>query len=280
MSKKTEKGPKYISSPLNNPMINYCEYYMSAFEKVSYSLVAFVLGGLASQVFYGGLFKVDGEVTTLTHISNMFFFIIVGLVSVKVFLPAFNNMLKEKRSKILKHQFSNFLEALSTSISSGNTLYSAMQNSKQDLLNQYSEKDYIVIELSEILSGVDNGKTMEQMLESFGTRSGNEDILNFSNVISNCYRLGGNFNDVIRRTREVVMEKFAISDEIETKISSNKMQLNAMSIMPIALVAMLKMSSSDFAANLSSFLGVVVSTIAIGIFVAAYFWGQKIINIR
>lgn len=280
MSKQKEKGPKYIPSPLNTPMINYSEYYMSSFEKIAYSLVAFVLGGLASQVFYGGLFKSDGEATTMTYISNTVVFVLVGLVAVKVFLPAINTMLKEKRNKALRRQFANFLEALATSVSSGNTLYAAMQNSKKDLLNQYSERDYIVVELSEILDGVDNGKTMEQMLESFGKRSGNEDILNFSNVISNCYRLGGDFNDVIRRTREVIMEKFAIADEIETKVASNKLQLNAMSLMPIVLVFMLKKSSVDFANNLSSFLGVVVTTIAIGIFVASYFWGQKIIDIR
>ena len=34
------------------------------------------------------------------------------------------------------------------------------------------------------------------------------------------------------------------------------------------------------AENLASFLGVVVTTIAVGIFVASYFWGRKIIDIR
>lgn len=279
LKKKIERAPKYISSPLNNPMINYSEYYMSTIEKVICSLSAFIIGGLVSQVFYGGLFKVDGESTTLTHISNICFFVLVGLISAKLFLPAFNTMLKEKRARNLKHQFSDFLEGLAISVSSGNTLHTSMINSKQDLLNQYSEKDYIIVELTEILSGVDNGKNMEEMIENFGIRSGNEDILNFSNVISNCYRLGGNFSDVIRRTREIISEKFAISDEIETKLSSNKLQLNAMSIMPVILVAMLKVTNPDFAANLSSFLGVFVSTISIGIFAIAYFWGQKIIDI-
>jgi len=50
--------------------------------------------------------------------------------------------------------------------------------------------------------------------------------------------------------------------------------------MPIVLVAMLKVSSTSFAQNLSSLLGVIVTTFAIGLFIAAYFWGQKIIDIR
>lgn len=118
------------------------------------------------------------------------------------------------------------------------------------------------------------------MISAFGKRSGNEDIENFSNVISNCYRLGGDFKSVVRRTRDIIRDKIAVSDEIETKLASNKLQYNAMCVMPLFLVAMLKAASADFAANLASAVGVVVTTFALGIFAAAYFWGRKILDIR
>ena len=56
MGKKAERGPKYIASPLNNDMINYAEYYLSATEKALFFLLTFVAGGAAGMVFYGGLF--------------------------------------------------------------------------------------------------------------------------------------------------------------------------------------------------------------------------------
>ena len=166
------------------------------------------------------------------------------------------------------------------SLTAGNTVNDSFINAERDLQNQYSEGEMIVRELMEITTGLSNGKTLEEMLISFGDRSNNEDILNFSNVMSNCYRLGGDFKDVVRKTSDIINDKIAVAQEIETKISSNKLQLNAMTLMPIALVAMLKMSSPSFAENLSSFLGVLVTTVAIGIFVASYFWGQKIVDIR
>ena len=92
--------------------------------------------------------------------------------------------------------------------------------------------------------------------------------------------MGGDFKTVVRKTRDIISDKMAIEDEIVTKISSNKLQHNAMCLMPILLVAMLKMSSPSFAENLASFLGVLVTTAAVGIFVASYFWGRKIIDIR
>ena len=86
---KKEREPKYIPSPLNNNMINYKEYYMGANEKIGYSLLIFVIGGLVGLVFYGGLFKSDGDATLATHISNAIFFCIVGIVALKFFMKTF-----------------------------------------------------------------------------------------------------------------------------------------------------------------------------------------------
>lgn len=277
---KKEREPKYIPSPLNNNMINYKEYYMSMNEKIGYSLLIFIIGGLVGLVFYGGLFKSDGDATLATHISNIIFFCIMGLIALKFFLKTVIQNLKNKRDNKLQKQFMDMLENLSFSLSSGNTVNDSFLNARGDLLNQYTEKDMIIVELNEIVNGIQNGKTLEEMMQSFGKRSGNEDIENFANVISNCYRLGGDFNSVIRKTRMILGDKVAISDEINTKLMSNKLQLNVMCIMPVVLVGLLKVSSTSFAQNLSSLIGVVVTTFSIGLFIAAYFWGQKIIDIR
>lgn len=279
MARKKERGPKTIPSPLNNPMINYAEYYMSAGEKVLSFLALFFVGGAVGWVFYGGLFKRNGAATIATRISDVVVFILVGLIAVKVFRPAVQRLLKEKRDKKLRVQFRDMLETLATSLASGNTVMTSFLNAKDDLLNQYTESDLIIQELTEIQTGLHNGLTLEVMLTAFGERSGNEDIQNFSNVISNCFRIGGDFKVAVRKTRDMIAEKMAVEDEIQTKIASNKLQHNAMCVMPIILVAMMKTMSSSFADNLASPVGVVVTTVAICIFVASYFWGRKIIDI-
>lgn len=281
MSKTNQQNePKYVPSVLNNPMLNYKVYYMSLGEKILYFLLTFGAGGAVGIVFYGGLFKVEGEATTATMISNIVVFCLVGLLAVKFFIPAIRASLKNKRDKTLRKQFMNLLECLSVALAAGNTLNDAFANAKSDMRSQYTEKDMIIQEITEINEGMENGHTLEEMMTAFGQRAENEDIENFANVISNCYRMGGNFKDVIKKTRDIISDKIAIEEEIETKLSSNKLQHNAMCLMPIALVAMLKLSSPSFAANLSSFLGVIITTIAIAIFVGSYFWGQKIIDIK
>ena len=279
MKKTEDHEPKYIPSKLNNQMINYRVYYMSAIEKILYTLLVLIVGGIVGLVFYGGLFKSGGEKTLATHISNVVVFFGIGLIAVKVFIPTIQKSLKNKRDKTLRNQFQNFLDSLVTSLSSGNTLTDAFSNAYKDLGSQYTEKDFIMKELKEILVGITNGFTLESMLLDFGDRSDSEDIHNFSNIIGNCYRLGGDFKSVVRKTRDIIGDKIAIADEVETKISSNKLQQNAMSFMPVVIVALLKTTNSSFAEHLASLVGVVITTISVGIFIGAYFWGRKIIDI-
>lgn len=280
MAKKELKEPKFILSPINNQMTNYKVYYMSLSEKLMYILLLFAVGGFVGWVFYGGLFKSDGEATTATHISDVIVFCLIGGIAVKCFMPMVQTMLKERRDKALRLQFRDMLENLTSSLAAGNTVADSFVNARDDLSNQYAPSDCIIIELTEIVSGINNGYTLEEMLSAFGVRADSEDIQNFSNVIGNCYRMGGDFKTVVRKTRDIISDKMAIEDEIATKIASNKLQHNVMCIMPIALVAMLKLSNGSFSTNLASPIGVAATTVAIGIFVGAYIWGKKIIDIR
>ena len=53
-----------------------------------------------------------------------------------------------------------------------------------------------------------------------------------------------------------------------------------MSVMPIALVAMIKLMSTDFAANFVTPAGIASSTIALILIVIAYIVGKRIMNIK
>lgn len=277
--KKKERGPEYLTSPLNNPMLNYSEYYFTAKERIIYSVACLGTGGLVGMVFYGGLFKKNGESTGATMVSNLVVFSIFGLLALKFAMPTIRSSLLNRRGKKLRKQFVDLLEALTSLLASGSTVNDAFRNSAVDLQNHYQPTDMIILEITEINNGVINGFTLEEMLQDFGNRSDNRDILSLANVIGNCNRFGGDFQSVIRRTRDVISDKIEVEEEIATKLSSNKLQLNAMTCLPVALVGLLKISSSSFAESLSSPIGVVVTTVALVLIVTAYFWGQKIVDI-
>jgi len=271
---------EYINSPLNNPMLNYKVYVMGPAEKISIMLLAFLAGGAVGLIFYGNLFMSDGLPTTATYISNIVVFAIVGISATKLVFPVYAKSRAEKRNSILKQQFRGMLEALSSSFSTGSNVQNAFASALEDLKLQYSEKDYIIMEMEEIINGTKQNIGIEVMLKDFAERSGNEDVMSFADVFAICYRKGGDMNFVIQRTHSVISDKMAVADEIETKLTSNKMQHNVMSLMPIALVAMLRMTNESFATNFATPIGVMANTVAIAIFIGAYFYGNKIVEIK
>lgn len=284
--KKKEKEqkvmePAYYMSAINTPVLNYKVYYMSKKEKIAYFLLAFIVGAAVGYLFYGGLCKdAYGNPTTMTYILNVVISGGVGFMAGKMFLPIRTKQIIEKRSKELNHQFRDMLDGLTTSLGAGNNIPDSFSNVYQDLRVQYEEDEYILQELKTIISGVQNGIAIEELLFDFGHRSGNDDIMSFADVFKVSYRKGGNIGDIIRDTHGVLSEKMAICEEIETMVASNKTDTMFMVVVPVFLIGFIKLSSPDFAEKFSSIIGVFSTTIGVVCFIAAYYMSSKLLDIE
>ncbi len=279
-NKKTLE-PEYIMSELNTPMINYKVYYMSPSEKVKWFLIAFIVGGIVGITFYGGQFRdSDGLVTDATTICNIIIFTLAGFGAVRFYLPVKTDELLKNRRNELNIQFKAFLEALATSLSSGMNMQESLSVAHEDLKLEFSDNAYIVVEVAEMVYGIQNNIAIEDMLISLGERSQIEDIKNFGNMFAIAYRAGGDLKEIVRRTSSLISEKIEINAEIETAISSNKTQFNIMMVIPVVMILLLRNMSSEFAASFSTVPGVISITLSIGIFVGAYKVGQKILDVK
>ena len=282
MSKKkdTQNEPLYEVSGTNRQMINYKVYKMSANEKSLYFILAFVVGAAVAYLFYGGIGKDDyGNPTILTYILDVVIMAVVGFAASKLFMPVRKEQIIDARKKTLRKQFIDLLDSLATSISSGKNVPNAFVAAREDLLVQYQPDAYIVQEVDNIISGIQNNLDVGAMLLNFGERSGIQDIRTFGRVFETAYSKGANLKDVVRNSHLILSNKCEIETEIETKVASNKNEQNIMIIMPVILVAMLKMSG-DFAANFTTPTGIICTTVAIAAFVGSYFLGRKILKIE
>lgn len=277
----TIEEPEYYSSATNIPTLNYKVYYMKPIEKTITFLIAFVVGALVGYLFYGGIGKDEfGQATTLTIILNVLIPALVGTIAGKLFVPMRIKTIIEKRKKELNHQFRDMLDALTTSLGAGKNVTDAFLGVYEDLKIQYEDDAYILKELEVIISGIHNNIAIEDVLEDFGKRSDNDDIQSFANVFKISYRKGGNIKDIIRNTHNILSDKMEISDDIETLVTSNKMEQNIMILMPIALIGVIKMMSPEFAANFVTPTGIISTTVSIAIFVVAYFIGKSVLDIK
>lgn len=278
---KKEQEPQYYLSATHIEALNYKVYYMTATEKMIYFLLAFVVGAIVGYLFYGGIGKDEyGNSTIVTYVLNTIISVLAGIVAGKMFLPIRTKQILEKRRKQLSIQFRDMLDGITTSLGAGNNMLNSFQAVYEDLKIQYEEDAYIIKELEIILSGIQSNFNIEDMLEDFGRRSGITDIESFANVFKVCYRKGGNMQEVIQNTHAILSKKMEIKEEIETTVSGSKMDQMIMVIMPIALVAIMKTMSPEFAGNFATLAGVIATTIAVGLFIAAYFVGKIIMEIK
>lgn len=280
-NEKKNTEPQFYMSATNIQTFNYRTYCMRTIEKTMYFILAFIIGASVGYLFYGGIGKDEfGQPTTLTWILDISIPIIIGLIAGKLFVPMRIKALIAKQKKELNHQFRDMLDALTTSLGAGKNVNDSFFSIYEDLKIQYDADAFILKELEVIISGIHNNIPIEEVLEDFGKRSDNDDIMSFANVFKISYRKGGNIKDIIRNTHNILSDKMEISEEIETLVTSNKLEQNIMIVMPIALIAIIKMMSPEFATNFVTPTGIISTTISLVIFVAAYFVGKAVLDIK
>lgn len=279
--KEENKEPQYYMSSTNIRTLNYKVYYMSIVEKIIYFLLAFAVGVACGYLFYGGIGKDEfGDPTQITKILNIVIPSIVGCVTGYLFLPIRVNQIIDKRRRMIKTQFRDMLESLSTSLNSGKNVTDAFLAVQQDLSMQYDEDAFIQNELRVIISGIRNNQDIEVLLYDFGRRTGVKDIIMFASIFRISYRKGGNIKEIIKNTNDIMRDKFDIQEDIETSMTSGKSELRMMMVMPVLMIGMFKGMSPDFGANFTTPAGIMSTTISLVIYGVAYFIGSKIMDIK
>lgn len=281
VKKKKETEPQYLNSVTNMPTYNYRVYHMKKLEKLMYFVIAFSVGAMVGYLFYGGIGKNEyGDPTAITYFLNITIPSIIGAAAGIAFVPIRRKQIIAKHKKKISGQFRDMLEALDTSLGAGKNVTDSFYAVYDDMKRQYEEDAHIIEELEVILSGIANNFPIEQLLEDFGKRTDNEDIQDFANVFNVCYRKGGNIKDTVRNTHAILSEKMEIAEDIETLVTSNKLEQNLMLVIPVALIGVIKLMSPEFAENFTTPTGIASTTIAIIIFVISYFVGKAVLNIK
>lgn len=281
LKKEKNTEPQYYVSATNMPTYNYRVYDMKMLEKAMYFLLAFAVGAAVGYLFYGGIGTNEfGEPTRITWILNITISSLVGVIAGIMFVPMRIEQIKLKNQNLLKTQFRDMLEAFNTSLGAGKNVVDSFRSVYEDLKIQYDEGAFIINELEVILSGMANNIAIEDLLYDFGERSDIDDIKSFANVFKICYRKGGNIKDTIRSTHQILSEKMEIVEDIETVLTANKTEQNIMIVMPVIMIALIKLSSPDFATNFTTSAGILSTTLAIVLFVAAYYIGKVVLDIK
>lgn len=243
--------------------VDYNIYKMEMKEILTGFLIGALLGFVVMFMFFD------------IFIFNIAGLVLGGLVGIRVY----QNVLCENRKKALILQFRDMLESLSTSVGTGKNVPEAFLDCLYEMKSQFDDDAYIVKELSRIVAGSSNNINIELLVSDFAARSHNEDIQAFSDVFSVAIRKGGNMRDIISDTKDVISDKITMQMEITSIIAGKKNELNIMILMPFVVVSQVNGMSASSANLSTAIITFIVKLIALGMFVAAYVMGQKMMKI-
>ncbi len=261
--KKKEKEPEQVER--EDGLVDYDVYIMTKKEKTMYIILAAIVIFAVMMVFY----------------ENPFISAVIALLAFK-FPKIRTRQIIEKRKRNLNMQFKDMLYSVSSSMQAGRSIEMAFREAVKDMQILYPNPETpIMVELALIVRALDMNEPVEAAVSAFAERTHIEDITNFADVLRICKRSGGNLVDVVRSTSNVIGDKIETKNEIETLITAKKFESRILCCTPVAMILILTMTSYDYIGIVFRHpLGIIATTIAIAIFVAAFFIGEKIMKIE
>ena len=188
----------------------------------------------------------------------------------------------EKRSRaLLNAQFKDMLDSLAASLRAGYSIENALKECLREMTAVHGEDSPICKELKLMVNQVGIGVSAENIFRQFALRSHVEDIDTFASVFSIAKRTGGDMVEIINRTAADIGEKIDTRSEIGVLVSSRKLEMKIMMLIPAAIILYIDLTSSGLLDPMYGNLrGVIIMTVCLAVYAAAVLLGKKLTDIE
>lgn len=184
----------------------------------------------------------------------------------------------EKRRRFHR-QFREFLNSLSSALSSGSSVERAFLQAERDQRSLFPEDAVFLPDLHDVNGQVKLGLPVEKAFWEFAEKWPFEEVTAFAEIFSFAKRLGGDYGANIRKTAAGIGDRMEIVQEIEAMSAEKQMELKLMSAMPAAIMVYITAGSPDFLqASYHNPAGILVMTGCLGLYGGAVLLGRHMIR--
>lgn len=245
-------------------MMNYDRYYYSGLECLRIAGEYLLIDAAVAFLFF------DSATVFLIALLGVFPY---GLYRKRSFCAA--------RRDRLKKEFLSLITVVAGKVNGGMSVENAFPDAISDMERLHGRDSLIASELKLIVIRQKQSRMLEDCLDDLGRRSHIEDIYEFSQIFSIARQNSGQLRAVIDDTVRMMQEKCDTQSEIEVLISGKKMEQKIMCIIPLVIIAYLRIEAAGFLSVLyHNPLGEIVMSICLAAYTAAYFWGERIVDIK
>jgi len=202
-----------------------------------------------------------------------------------IFIPFFVRYKDKKRKHALSLQrqteFKNVMTMLYSVTAAGGTLEKAFREALRDMRGSPDRYPLMIPEFERICFMLERNVPMENALEDFGERSGDDDIRHFAGILAIAGRSGGSLADIVKRSAEAVSLRIDMNSEIDTILAGRKAELKVMVIVPAGILLYMELSSPDYMSVLyESIAGHMIMAAALAVYIAAVLIGRRILEFQ
>lgn len=228
----------------------------------------------ASMAFFTLL---DAAVSYLFYRSAVSFFLLYPLCF--LFLKERKKTILRQRKQEISTEFLDGIKSVSTSLQAGYAPENAFREALREVRKIYPEDSFVVTEFSRIVTKTALNYPLETLLLDLGRRSGVEEIRDFAEIFSVARRTGGDLILIVRNTSSGIEQRQETMMEIRTVLTGKQMEQKIMSIVPLAILGYVDLTSPDLIGKMyGNAPGITIMTVALVLYAAAFLWGRKIMS--
>ncbi len=200
----------------------------------------------------------------------------MALPGVILFKKIEHDKLKKRKSD-LKTEFKECIQSVLASMGAGMSVENAFMESMEDMELMFGRDSDICRELEMIKRGLVINIPVEELLRDFGDRSDCSEIREFAEVFGIAKRTGGNMKEIMDMAVSSIVGRIETDEEIKLNLSGKRLEFNIMKAMPFLMLIYMNIGYPGYFDPLyHNFSGVLIMTVSLVIYLAAYVWGESI----
>lgn len=217
-------------------------------------------------------------------IAWLFFDSVFGFAVIIACFPlisgVYHRRARIRRRRMLEAQFQDGLGFAAAALETGYSVENAWREAQREVEQLYGKEAVFAMALQKINQKTGMNEPLERQFLEFAEESGLETIQNFAEVFYFARKSGGNLTSIMRLTADRLRQNFRVQEEITLAVSSRQFEQRIMSIMPLGILAYLRVGSPEFLSPLyHNVAGIVIMTGCLILYGAAWYISVRLTDI-
>lgn len=185
----------------------------------------------------------------------------------------------KKTKELMTAQFRTLLLSMTGTLEAGYALVNSFISAGEDCRRVYGQRCEIGKAIDNLRQRMSLNMSFEDSLRQMNEDFQIEEMRDFSVVVAQASRTGGNMIKIIRDTAEKIVSGIELKEELGTMIAARQLEQRIMTFMPAGIILLLRLSSPGFMDMLfGNVFGILIMSAAVGLNVLADFIGKRIVG--